>query len=255
MGALHEGHLSLIRRSAAETGFTVASVYVNPTQFGPAEDFRKYPRDLDSDVRLASSAGADIVFAPGDSDMYPEGYATYVAVERLTETLCGKSRPTHFRGVTTVVAKLFDIVNPHAAFFGRKDAQQLAVIRRMARDLNMPVDIVGCPIVRESDGLAMSSRNRYLSPEERAQATVLRRALLAAKEAAGKGESNAAELLKPVREILSESPLFRLDYAEIVDPDEMTAVSEVRDRAMLALAGWFGSTRLIDNIMLTEKEG
>ena len=255
MGALHEGHLSLIGRAVDRCDFCVVSIFVNPTQFGPSEDFTRYPRDLDGDARLIEAAGAQLIFAPGSSDMYPGGYATFVTVERLTEPLCGRSRPIHFRGVATVVAKLFAIVNPHIAVFGQKDAQQLAVLKRMVRDLDMRVEIVSCPIVRESDGLAMSSRNRYLSEEERVQAPVLYRSLRAAQELVNDGVTNSREIERKVRGMLAGSPLLSVEYVEIVDPDEMTTVEDVRGGALLALAARLGKTRLIDNIVLAEMKG
>ena len=255
MGALHEGHLSLIKQAVDRCDFCVVSIFVNPAQFGPREDFTRYPRDLDGDARLVETAGAQLIFAPGSSGMYPVGYATFVTVERLTEPLCGRSRPTHFRGVATVVAKLFAIVNPHIAVFGQKDAQQLAVIKRMVRDLNVPVEIVSCPTVREPDGLAMSSRNRYLSEEERRQAPVLYRSLRAAQELVNAGVTDTREIERKVRGMLARSLLLSVEYVEIVDPDEMTAVEDVRGCALLALAARLGKTRLIDNIVLAERKG
>ena len=255
MGALHEGHLSLIKQAVDRCDFCVVSIFVNPAQFGPREDFTRYPRDLDGDARLVETAGAQLIFAPGSSGMYPVGYATFVTVERLTEPLCGRSRPTHFRGVATVVSKLFAIVNPHIAVFGQKDAQQLAVIKRMVRDLNVPVEIVSCSTVREPDGLAMSSRNRYLSEEERRQAPVLYRSLRTAQELVDAGVTDALEIERKVRGVLAGSPLLSVEYVEIVDPDEMTAVEDVRGGALLALAARLGKTRLIDNIVLAERKG
>lgn len=255
MGALHEGHLSLIGRAADICDYCVVSIFVNPTQFGPSEDFTRYPRDIEGDARLVEKAGAQLIFAPDSSGMYPGGYATFVTVERLTEPLCGRSRPTHFRGVTTVVAKLFAIVNPHIAVFGQKDAQQLAVIKRMVRDLDMRVEIVSCPIVREPDGLAMSSRNRYLSEAEREQAPVLYRSLSAAQELVDAGVTDAREIERKIRGMLAGSPLLSVEYVEIVDPDEMTAVEDVRGGVLIALAARLGKTRLIDNIVLAEKKG
>lgn len=250
MGALHEGHLSLIDIARASADVVVVSVYVNPTQFGPSEDFDAYPRRLADDAEKAGSRGAAIVFAPTDRDMYPEGYATYVTVERLTESLCGKSRPGHFRGVTTVVTKLFGIARPHVAVFGDKDLQQLTVLRRMTRDLNLGVEIVGAPIVREADGLAMSSRNAYLTPVERAQATVIHRALEAAGALTMAGERDAAAIIQRAADIIGSAPLARVEYIELVDPENLTPVVEIRHRAVLAVAAWFGSTRLIDNRMI-----
>ena len=255
MGALHEGHLSLIRRAVECSDFLVVSIFVNPAQFGPNEDFTNYPRNLGGDARLVEAAGAQLIFAPGSSGMYPDGYATFVTVERLTGTLCGFSRPNHFRGVTTVITKLFTIVNPHIAMFGQKDAQQLAVIKRMVRDLDMPVEIIPCPTVREPDGLAMSSRNNYLSGEERKQAPILYQSLLAAQELVNTGVTGALEIIRKVRGVLAGSPLLDIEYVEMVDPDEMTAVHDATGGALLAMAGRFGKTRLIDNIVLIEKKG
>ena len=259
MGAFHEGHFSLIRRALDKSDFVVVSIYVNPTQFSPGGDFDKYPRDLDRDVHSLASLGVHAVFAPDDSIMYPEGYATYVNVEKLTDGLCGRSRPGHFRGVTTVVAKLFNIIRPHVAVFGQKDAQQLSVIRRMVLDLDMNIEIDTGPIVREPDGLAMSSRNSYLNREERKQATLLYRSLEAAKKMVAEGVTSSEQIINKVREILNETPLARTEYTEIVDMNDMTPVKDV-DRtiskemvskgALLAIAVWFGNTRLIDNVIL-----
>lgn len=255
MGALHEGHLSLVRKAQEKADFVVVSIFVNPAQFGKNEDFNKYPRDIMADARKIETAGADCIFAPEIPDIYPEGYATYISVERLTDGLCGQSRPTHFRGVTTVVAKLFNIVNPHIAVFGQKDAQQLAVIRKMVKDLNMQVEIEAGEIVREPDGLAMSSRNSYLSAEERTQALSLSRSLRRAEQLVSDGIIDSHEILRNVRKIIAEQKLARIDYIEIVDPVEMTPVKDIRGGGLLALAVGFGTTRLIDNIVLTEKEG
>jgi pantoate--beta-alanine ligase len=252
MGALHEGHLSLIRRARAENGVVVVSVFVNPTQFGPNEDLEQYPRNLAGDQRLCEEAGVDIIFHPTKGEMYPEGYATWVEVEGLTGGLCGRSRPGHFRGVCTVVAKLFDICGPDRAYFGEKDAQQLAVIQRMARDLDLRVRIIPCPTVREADGLAMSSRNIRLSPEERAQAPALFGALGAARDLVLQGERDAAQLEGAMRSILAaEAPLGRVDYVEIVRADNLTPLSSVAGDCVVAVAVWFGGTRLIDNIRVT----
>lgn len=250
MGALHDGHLSLVDIARGKADFVVVSIFVNPTQFGPGEDFEKYPRTLEEDARKLESHGVSVIFSPAASMMYPAGYATYVSVEGLTSGLCGRSRPTHFRGVTTVVTKFFTIVRPDYAVFGRKDAQQLAVIRRMNRDLNLGVDIIAAPIVREKDGLAMSSRNRYLNADERAQAPVIHRSLLDARARVENGESNARTIAASVRSNIGTSPLAAIDYIEIVDPEEMTPVSNVSKGALLAVAVRFGNTRLIDNIML-----
>ncbi|MFC1511962.1 pantoate--beta-alanine ligase [Candidatus Latescibacterota bacterium] len=254
MGALHEGHLSLVRIARKRADVVVVSIYVNPTQFAPGEDFEKYPRMLDEDVRLLGTVGADYVFTPDDAMMYPEGYATYVTVEGLTEGLCGRSRPIHFRGVTTVVSKLFNIVRPHLAVFGQKDFQQLAVIRRMTADLNFDIEIIGAPIVREADGLAMSSRNAYLSPEGRVQATALSRSLGEAQDLVNADETRPDEIIEHVRRVIGEAPLAEVEYIELVDPDSLIPLTEVTERALLALAVRFGQTRLIDNSVLTVPE-
>jgi len=251
MGALHEGHLSLIRKARSETGFVVVSVFVNPIQFGPREDLDRYPRDLDRDRVLAAAAGADLVFAPTVGEMYPDGYCTWVEVEGLTAGLCGASRPGHFRGVCTVVTKLLSICRPERAYFGQKDAQQLAVITRMARDLDLPVQIVPCPIVREADGLAMSSRNVRLSSRERGEAAALFRALSKARDLVLNGERDAALLDGAIREVLAEASLARVDYVEIVRADNLQPVSVVSGECLIALAVWFGDTRLIDNTLLS----
>ena len=248
MGYLHEGHLSLARRARAENEVVVVSIYVNPTQFGPNEDLARYPRDLERDLDLCREVGVDIVWNP--DEMYEPGHRTWVVVGDLTERLCGASRPTHFRGVTTVVTKLFGVVQPDHAYFGQKDAQQAFVIRRMTRDLDLGVDIVVCPTVREADGLAMSSRNVYLTPEQRAQAPTLRRALLAAEEMVAAGERRAAAILARVEEVLAEATLGRIDYVEIVDTDLLQGVEAVDRESLLALAVFFGTTRLIDNTLL-----
>ncbi len=247
MGALHEGHLSLVRRAADETDFVVVSVYVNPTQFGPNEDFDAYPRQLQQDADAAGSAGARVVFAPSDKMMYPDGFCTYVTQERLTEPLCGARRPGHFRGVTTVCAKLFNIVRPHKAYFGLKDYQQCKVIQRMVADLNMDLEIVPCPIVREPDGLAMSSRNKYLSPEERRQATCLYEAIQKAQELVRGGERRAAALIDAMREVIERRPAARIDYVAVVDPETLEDVDTVDREARAALAVFVGQARLIDN--------
>ena len=250
MGALHEGHLSLVRRAVEKTDFVVVTVFVNPSQFGPGEDFERYPRYLAGDSALLEPVGAHVVFAPAASAMYPEGFATWVNVERLTDRLCGASRPGHFRGVATVVTKLFNLIRPHLAVFGRKDAQQAAVIRRMVRDLDMGVEIDIAPIVREPDGLAMSSRNRFLSPRERREATVLYRALVEAEALARSGETSSSVLKERVRAVIAASPCAEIEYIEIVDPDEITPVDEVTRGALVAVAVRFGTTRLIDNTIL-----
>jgi pantoate--beta-alanine ligase len=255
MGALHEGHLSLVRRAAAQCGFVVASIFVNPAQFGPGEDLNKYPRDLEGDSRLLETVGADIIYAPDEDSVYPPGYATYITVERLTEGLCGLSRPGHFRGVATIVAKLFNTVRPHVAVFGQKDVQQAAVIKRMVRDLDMDITIDVAPIVREPDGLAMSSRNRYLSGEERSQAVILSRALHEAESMVSSGVTSAQTIKAGVEEMIAAMPLARVEYVEIVDREELFNISDVSGGALLALAVRFGGTRLIDNTILLPGKG
>lgn len=250
MGALHEGHLSLIRAAKAKSDVVAASIFVNPTQFGPTEDFSRYPRDLDRDLGLLEREGVDFVFVPSVEEMYPQQSVTWVTVEGLSECLCGKSRPGHFRGVATVVAKLFNIVEPDIAFFGQKDAAQIAVIRRMVRDLNMPVQVEVCPIVREPDGLAMSSRNAYLSPEQRQDALVLFRSLSRIRGSFEKGEHDSQKLIGAARDEFRKTPNVRLDYCEIVDPDELTALNVIDRPALVAVAAFVGNTRLIDNIVL-----
>jgi len=250
MGALHEGHLSLIRAAKAKSDVVASSIFVNPTQFGPNEDFSRYPRDLEKDLALLERDGDDLVFVPSVEEMYPQQSVTWVAVEGLSDRLCGKSRPGHFRRVATVVAKLFNIVEPDIAFFGQKDAAQVAIIRRMVRDLNMPVAIEACPIVREPDGLALSSRNAYLSPEQRQDALVLFRSLLRVRELFADGERNPAILIKAAKNVLSGSSAVRLDYFEIVDPDELTPLALINQPALVAVAAFVGNTRLIDNIVL-----
>jgi pantoate--beta-alanine ligase len=252
MGYLHEGHLSLVRAARTHGDVVVLSIFVNPTQFGAGEDFESYPRDLGRDSTMARDAGVDIIFAPESADMYPAGYATTVHVEGITETLCGASRPGHFDGVTTVVSKLFGIVQPHAALFGMKDFQQLAVVRRMTMDLNMPVEVVGIPIVREDDGLAMSSRNKYLSPEMRSQALALADAMRSAIAAALKGENSAAELITMVKQRIEQEKDARIDYVEICNDTSLKPASRVDEHSVLLLAVFFGSTRLIDNHYLMQ---
>jgi len=250
MGALHEGHLSLIRASVSECDRTVISIYVNPTQFAPGEDLDEYPRRFEEDCRLAEENGVDLVFCPADRDMYAEGHATYVVQERLTELLEGESRPTHLRGVLTVVCKLFNIAPADRAYFGQKDFQQTVVVRRMVRDLNLPVTIRVMPTVRESDGLAMSSRNAYLNQEERQQATCLYQALCKALELYGDGQTDAVAARDAMLRIIERRPLARPDYVEIVDRETLEAVEKLSDRAVAVLAVRLGDTRLIDNMPL-----
>jgi pantoate--beta-alanine ligase len=250
MGALHEGHLSLIRAAKASCQAVAASIFVNPTQFGPNEDLAKYPRPLERDRELLENEGVDLLFAPPVDEMYPNGTPTWVTVEGLSDKLDGRSRPGHFRGVTTIVTKLFHAVEPDAAFFGQKDAAQAAIIRRMVRDLNFPVEIVICPIVREPDGLAMSSRNIYLDLQQRKEALVLQRSLMQVKQMDGAGEYNAARLIVAAKEVFVTEPAVRLDYFEIVDPDSLDPVHDVSKGALVAVAAFVGTTRLIDNILL-----
>lgn len=250
MGYFHEGHLALMRRAKEASDVVVVSVFVNPLQFGDGEDYGRYPRDLERDVSLAREAGVDAIFHPSVEEMYPQGFATYVEVEGLTECLCGLSRPGHFRGVATVVAKLFNIVRPDKAFFGWKDAQQVLVIRRMVEDLNMDLEIVAVPTVREEDGLAMSSRNVYLSPEERRAATVLPRSLEAARRAYESGERDAGRLVELVRGIIAAEPRAQADYVEIRSIPDLKPITKLGGPALLALAVRFGATRLIDNVVL-----
>lgn len=253
MGYLHEGHASLMVEGRKRADILVASIFVNPTQFGPSEDFDAYPRDLERDRKVAVAAGVDVIFAPKASDMYPRGFQTFVDVEELTRHLCGASRPGHFRGVTTVVAKLLNIVMPHVALFGKKDFQQLAVIRRMAGDLNMDVEIVGMPIVREADGLAMSSRNAYLGPEERKSALCLSRALATAQALFRDGECRVAPLREKVLRIISEVPGAIIDYADFRDSETLEAIETANGQTLIALAVKIGTTRLIDNCILGEE--
>jgi pantoate--beta-alanine ligase len=250
MGALHEGHLSLVRAARERSDLVAASIFVNPTQFGPNEDFAKYPRALESDCALLEREGVELVFAPSVEEMYPQGAVSWVVVGGLSERLCGKSRPGHFRGVTTVVAKLFHIVEPDLAFFGQKDAAQVAIIRRMVRDLNMPVTIAVCPIVREPDGLAISSRNAYLSPQERQSALVLYRSLMRVQKLFESGERNSARLVAAAKQVFAGEPAVRLDYIEVVDPETLEPETAVTRRALMAVAALVGQTRLIDNILL-----
>lgn len=250
MGYLHEGHLSLVRRAKEECGAAMVSIYVNPTQFAPTEDLAKYPRDLERDLNLLAPLGVDIVWTPSDEIMYPPGFQTWVEVAELTKPLEGAMRPTHFRGVTTVVAKLFNAVQPTRAYFGQKDAQQAAVIRRMTRDLNFPIEIVVCPTVREADGLAMSSRNKYLDAEERKAATILFRALSAAKERYEAGERNAETLRLKMKEVLASEPRVQAQYVSCADYDTLEELQTVSGKTLLSMAVLLGKTRLIDNFVL-----
>ncbi|HTZ98334.1 MAG TPA: pantoate--beta-alanine ligase [Terriglobales bacterium] len=250
MGALHEGHLSLVREANAQCDAVAVSIFVNPLQFGPNEDLAKYPRTFDRDCRLLEKESVDLLFAPTAEEMYPEKAITYVTVEGMSEKLCGRSRPGHFGGVTTVVAKLFNIIEPDLAFFGQKDAAQAAIIRRMVRDLNFAVEVVVCPIVRDADGLALSSRNAYLNAEQRKSALVLHRALVEVQSQFERGERDAAKLVESGKRVIAGERGARLDYLEIVDPEMLEAVDQVVGSALVAVAAFIGTTRLIDNVVL-----
>jgi pantoate--beta-alanine ligase len=250
MGYLHEGHLVLVRRAKRENGLTVVSIFVNPTQFGPKEDYTRYPRDPERDLALLENEGTDFVFMPSAEDVYPPGCSTWVDVGGVTEKLEGASRPGHFRGVATVVAKLFNIVQPTRAYFGQKDAQQVVVIQKMAADLNMNLEVVVLPTVRESDGLAMSSRNVYLDQQERQAALVLWKSLNLALELRSKGERNADTLRKAMAELIGNEPLARIDYVSVANPENLVELAKLDQPALVSLAVFVGKTRLIDNIML-----
>jgi len=250
MGALHAGHVSLVRAARRQSEFVTASIFVNPLQFGPTEDLDKYPRTFEEDCRKLEAEGADLLFAPTNAEMYPTDASTYVNVEGLSDRLDGASRPGHFRGVTTVVAKLFEIVRPDRAFFGQKDAAQVAVLRRMVRDLNMDLELIVCPIVREEDGLAMSSRNVYLSPAERKAALCLSRSLATVREFYRGGEHDRERLLAAGRDVIAAEPLAKLDYYELVNWDTLEPLREARAGTLVAVAAWVGNTRLIDNCVL-----
>ncbi|EEG77257.1 pantoate--beta-alanine ligase [Dethiobacter alkaliphilus] len=250
MGYLHPGHLSLLHKAREKNDLIILSIFVNPLQFGAGEDYEEYPRDLEADAAQAKEAGCDLIFAPTVKEMYPQGYATFVDVERLTDSLCGASRPGHFRGVTTVVTKLFNIVTPDRAYFGQKDAQQALVLRKMARDLNMDLQVLIMPTIREKDGLAMSSRNTYLSPEERTQATVLSRSLFQAEEKIKNGERDTNKITEFITQTIQSEPLANIDYVAIVDTDEIKPTETINGQTLIALAVRFGKTRLIDNIIV-----
>lgn len=250
MGFLHEGHLSLVRRARQECASVVVSIFVNPTQFGPQEDLEAYPRDIPRDLELLREEGADLVWIPEAGELYPPGFQTWVTVEEVTRPLEGARRPGHFRGVTTIVTKLFTAVQPQKAYFGQKDAQQVAVIRQMTRDLNFPIEIVVCPIVREADGLAMSSRNVYLKPAERQAATVLYRALMAAQEGFASGQRDANELRRIMAEVINREPLAELQYVSCADPLTLQELEGTVRHALLSMAVFVGRTRLIDNLLL-----
>ncbi len=250
MGALHEGHLSLVRAAKAKCEAVAASIFVNPTQFGPTEDLAKYPRPFERDCSMLQNEGIEILFTPSAAEIYPPASVTWVTVEGLSDKLDGRSRPGHFRGVTTVVAKLFNIVEPQVAFFGQKDAAQLAIIRRLVRDLHFPIQIVACPIVREADSLAMSSRNAYLNKNERARALVLQKTLQRAEEQFRAGERNAVKIISAVKATFPSDPHVRLDYLEIVDPETLEPIETISSTALVAIAAFVGTTRLIDNVFL-----
>ena len=254
MGALHPGHISLVHAARAECQPVIASIFVNPAQFGPNEDFQKYPRTFESDRIQLEEAGVEYLFAPGAVEMYPTGFRTWVNVEGLSDRLDGRSRPGHFRGVTTVVLKLLQIVQPQKAYFGRKDAVQVRLIRQMARDLHLDTEIVDCPIVREPDGLAMSSRNAYLNPAERRGATALYRALDGARRTIEHGERDALRLMAAMREILRSEPLVEIDYVEIVDEETLDQVTRLRGVCLAMVAARVGATRLIDNLLIEERD-
>lgn len=249
MGYLHEGHKSLIDRACKENDKVVVSVFVNPTQFGPGEDLATYPRDIQRDAPLCEDAGAALIFNPEPEEMYFDDFHTYVTMESLSDELCGKTRPIHFRGVCTVVSKLFHIVAPDRAYFGQKDAQQLAIIKRMVRDLNFDIEIVGCPIVREADGLAKSSRNTYLNPEERKAALVLSKAVGLGQELIQKGERNADVIVEKMKQLIEEEPLAKIDYVQAVDAISIQPVAEIKGTVLVAMAVYIGKTRLIDNFI------
>lgn len=255
MGALHAGHLALVHRAVSECQPVIASIFVNPAQFGPNEDFQKYPRAFESDCKKLEDAGVEYLFAPEPSEIYPPGFHTWVNVEGLSDRLEGKIRPGHFRGVTTVVLKLLEIVQPQKAYFGRKDAQQARIIGQMSRDLHLDSEIIVCPIVREPDGLAMSSRNAYLSPRERHAATILFRALDAARQSISRGERDALRLTAIMRDILRREPLAQAEYVELVDAEALERMSLLRGECLALLAVRIGSVRLIDNLLIEERDG
>lgn len=250
MGFLHEGHASLIRKARKDTGCVIVSIFINPAQFGPGEDFKKYPRNLKKDLDLCEKEGTDIIFVPEAREMYPDGYSTHVNVEGITEKLCGISRPGHFRGVTTVVTKLFNITMPDIAYFGQKDCQQAIVIKKMALDLNMDVDIKVMPVVRGKNGLAMSSRNVYLGEDERVQAASLYKALRLARRLFNQGERNSGKIISKMKQVISKEPAAKIDYIAIVDTKELKAIKKISGVALVAVAVRVGNTRLIDNVIL-----
>lgn len=250
MGYLHEGHLSLIRIAREKSDIVITSIFVNPTQFGPGEDYEAYPRDFQRDTRLAEEVGSNIIFHPSVDEMYPQGYQTHIKVEKITKVLCGISRPTHFQGVTTVVAKLFNATKPQLAVFGQKDAQQAFVIKRMVKDLNMDIEILVAPIVREPDGLAMSSRNSYLTPTQRKEAVVLYRSLMKAKAMIEEGHRDSQHIIQEITHMINHSQSAKIDYVSIVDSQDLQPVATLEGEILIAEAVCFGKTRLIDNIIV-----
>jgi pantoate--beta-alanine ligase len=254
MGALHAGHISLVTKSASENDKTAVSIFVNPTQFSPTEDLEAYPRDMDTDSKLCVNAGVDLIFNPSASEMYPKDFCTYIDMDDITNELCGRSRPTHFRGVCTVVNKLFNVVTPTRAYFGQKDAQQLAVIKKMVTDLSMNIEVVGCPIVREDDGLAMSSRNAYLNPAERAAALILSQALHTGEQLVSNGERSSQKIISAIRNVIETQPLAKIDYVEVVDNNTMQKVNTIDGQTLVAIAVFIGKTRLIDNVIIDIQE-
>lgn len=250
MGYLHEGHQSLIKKSVEQNDRTVVSVFVNPMQFAPTEDLESYPRDLNADAKLCTETGADLIFNPEPEEMYKNGFCSFVDMIGPTAELCGKSRPIHFRGVCTVVSKLFNIVQPDRAYFGQKDAQQLAVIKRMVLDLNVPIEIVGCPIIREDDGLAKSSRNTYLNDEEHKAALILSKTIFMGKKLVEDGLTDAKELVRLMKENIETEPLAKIDYVEVVDFSDISIKDEISDNTLVAMAVYIGKTRLIDNFIV-----
>lgn len=253
MGYLHEGHQSLIKRATEENDKVVVSIFVNPMQFGPTEDFDSYPRDLQADAKLCETTGADLIFNPEAEEMYSDGFCSFVDMSGPTKELCGKSRPIHFRGVCTVVSKLFNIVTPDRAYFGQKDAQQLSVIRRMVKDLNIPVEVVGCPIIRERDGLAKSSRNTYLNEQERKAALILSKTIFMGQDLVKNGMTDAKELIRAMKENIQTEPLAKIDYVEVVDFDNISVKDTVEGNTLVAMAVYIGKTRLIDNFIVMNK--
>lgn len=253
MGFLHEGHKSLIDRSVSDNDRTVVSVFVNPMQFGPTEDLANYPRDLEADAELCGAAGADLIFNPEPEEMYAGGFCSFVDMVGPTAELCGKSRPIHFRGVCTVVSKLFNIVQPDRAYFGQKDAQQLAVIKRMVTDLNIPVKVIGCPIIREADGLAKSSRNTYLNEEERKAALILSKTIFMGQELVKNGLTDAAELVRKMKENIETEPLAKIDYVDVVNFDDVQKKDTIGDNTLVAMAVYVGKARLLDNFIIEKK--